>query len=163
VRAPGPTRRDFLRGRNADPPLRPPWALAESEFTDRCTRCGECERACPQDIVRRGDGGFPEVDLRGGECTFCGRCADACEAGAFGSRAERPWQLRIAISDACFARRGVLCRSCGDACAHRAIAFRHAGSPIPAPIVDAQACTGCGACIGVCPADAITASPEVAA
>jgi ferredoxin-type protein NapF len=55
----------------------------------------------------------------------------------------------------CLAARGVVCRSCGDSCPHAAIRFwPRIGGPALPEILD-DACTGCGACVGVCPVSAI--------
>jgi len=69
--------------------------------------------------------------------------------------AEEPQGPGITIAGTCLARRGVVCQSCGDACPERAIRFslQRGGAPLPA--VDETRCTGCGACLEVCPADAI--------
>ena len=84
------SRRALLRGdpTPTEPPLRPPWSVAEDIFTDVCTRCGECLAACPEKILIRGDGGFPGVDFQRGECTFCRACVDACPEPAFLDTAE---------------------------------------------------------------------------
>jgi len=59
------------------------------------------------------------------------------------------------IGDACLARRGVVCQSCGDACAEGAIRFRPALGRVPILVFDADRCTGCGDCVEVCPVAAI--------
>lgn len=153
--SPLPARRAFLRGAaRATPPLRPPWSLADGDFTDRCTRCGDCAAACPETLIVRGDGGFPEIDFRRGECTFCGACADACKAEAFGARDLAPWRLVPVVADTCLAQRGVHCEVCRDACATGALRFRpRAPVPLPEPVADL--CTGCGACVAACPVAAI--------
>jgi ferredoxin-type protein NapF len=51
-------------------------------------------------------------------------------------------------------RNGVVCSSCRDACPAQAIHFPIL-SRLPLPEVDAEACTGCGACVSVCPVGAI--------
>jgi len=160
--SPLPARRAFLRGTSrAALPLRPPWSLADSLFTDRCTRCGDCAAACPETLIARGDGGFPEIDFRRGECTFCGACADACKAEAFGPRDVAPWRLEPVIADACLARHDVHCEVCRDACAAGALRFRpRAPVPLPEPVADL--CTGCGACVSACPVAAIALRPGAA-
>jgi ferredoxin-type protein NapF len=157
------SRRAFLRGEpRAATPVRPPWSLPEIQFTDHCTRCGDCATACPEDLIVRGDAGFPEVDFLRGECTFCGRCADACNAAAFGPRDASPWHLRLTIRDDCLAQAAIHCEVCRDACPTAALRFAPR-VPVPIPILDAERCSGCGACIASCPVGAIGLSPEIAA
>jgi ferredoxin len=33
------------------PPVRPPWALAEADFTGSCDRCKDCVEVCPVKAV----------------------------------------------------------------------------------------------------------------
>lgn len=160
------TRRDFLRGRRAptSPLPRPPWALAEADFTARCTRCGDCLPACSTGILVRGDGGFPAVDFSRGECTFCGECVVACGPGALRRVEGRvPWSLRARIGEACLARRDVECRICGEACGVAAIRFRPRVGGVALPQLDETACTGCGACLAPCPGQAITLAQDMEA
>jgi ferredoxin-type protein NapF len=72
-------------------------------------------------------------------------------AGVVGTPASR-----LAISDACLARIGVVCEACGDACPECAIRFalRRGGPPLPS--LDQDRCTGCGACVPICPVGAIS-------
>lgn len=153
--APDPSRRALLFGRAAAvPSLRPPWALDESAFLDACTSCGACVERCPERVLVRGAGGYPVFDPRLGECTFCGECETACSPRALDrSHAPDAWQLRAVVADTCLPRHGVVCSSCRDACPERAIAFPLT-SRIPVPVVDADRCSGCGACVAICPAGA---------
>jgi len=81
-------RRSLFRGRRA-PALRPPWARRPDEaFTDACTRCGDCQRACPEGIVVVADGGFPALDFRQG----------AAPSVAPAHRPARPWRWTAASS-----------------------------------------------------------------
>jgi ferredoxin-type protein NapF len=149
-------RRRFLQGRFAPGPrpIRPPWSR-ETTISELCTSCGECVSACPQSIIGRDADSLPAVDLKAGECTFCGRCADACPEPVFDRAATAAFEHVAVIGDACFAARGVVCQSCGDSCPEAAIRFRlRIGGPA-LPQLSNDRCTGCGACIAACPADAI--------
>ncbi len=155
------SRRGFFRGRpRPQAEIRPPWALAEAEFIDYCTRCNDCLGTCPEHIIVAGDGGFPTIDFRRGECTFCGDCVSACQPHALSRREDDqpPWPYKAAIGPACLPNHGVECRTCGDFCDVHAIRFlpRLGGSPLPT--LDPQLCTGCGACVAPCPVAAITVS-----
>ena len=70
-------------------------------------------------------------------------------------------QDRVALIDqACLAARGIACRSCEDVCEPQALRFRPRIGGLSAPEVDPLACTGCGECVSVCPAGAVTVCPE---
>ncbi|MEH6584123.1 MAG: ferredoxin-type protein NapF [Halioglobus sp.] len=152
-------KRQFLRGGSVSDELRPPWLADIASFTDSCTRCGKCIELCPENIICAGDGGFPLVEFGLGECTFCGDCTNQCEAGLFHPAAtgEYPaWRHKALVSDHCLTNLGVMCRSCEDACEPMAIRFPlAAGILVPRPVIDIDACTGCGACVRPCPEQAI--------
>lgn len=153
------SRRRFLRGRISPPVAvpRPPWALAEAAFLDRCTRCKACIEGCPTRILVSAEGGYPAVDFSAGECTFCGDCVTRCEPGALQRSAHDapPWSLRVQIGEGCIASRGVECRVCGEACPVGAIRFRPRRGGVALPEANLQACNGCGACFAPCPVQAI--------
>ena len=150
------SRADLIRGRfaNVPAPVRPPWALPEARFVEACERCDDCARACPEQIIMRGRGGFPAIDFSRGECTFCGDCVDICKVDAFAGKDADPWHLKARVGPACLARSGIACRACEDSCTPRSIRFAVSGRPRP-PIIDPETCTGCGACVAPCPATAI--------
>jgi len=152
------SRRGFFRGRpRPQAEIRPPWALPEAGFSERCTRCNDCLTACPEQIIVSGDGGFPTIDFGRGECTFCGACASACKPLALlRVDAQQPWPYKALIGPGCLPKHGVECRVCGDFCDVRAIRFapRIGGSPLPE--IDPEKCTGCGACVAPCPVTALT-------
>ena len=153
------SRRNLLRGRSASValPLRPPGAIPESLFTDKCTSCGECIAVCPQKIVFKGSGGFPEVNFRQGECTFCVRCIDVCAENVLSHAIQPPWRLELRLENSCLAKRQVVCQTCGDACEAEAVHFRPRPGSVAIPHIDQNVCTGCGACIAACPENALKA------
>jgi ferredoxin-type protein NapF len=59
------------------------------------------------------------------------------------------------INGDCLAEAGIVCRSCGDACAAAAIRFRPRIGLPPQAVVNEAACTGCGDCVAACPGEAI--------
>lgn len=146
-------RRAFFRGRAVPVKHHIPWAV--NAFEDVCRRCDECIRACEEAILVAGDGGFPSVDFRRGECTFCGACVDACDYSALDRAVSPPWQLRVTIGSDCLSVKGTTCRTCGDACEQAAIRFQLQTGGRATPILDAARCTGCGSCIAVCPTQVI--------
>lgn len=158
------SRRQLLRGRlRPEPqPIRPPWTT-DAGLAAHCERCGLCAEACPQGIIQAGGDGLPTVSFASGECSFCGACAEACPAPVFASRETAPWRLRPTVGKGCFATEGVYCRSCGDACPERAIHFRATLGGRAEITIDPASCTGCGACVSVCPRSVVAIAPAPAA
>lgn len=155
----GITRAQFLSAdwRDRKRPVRPPWALAEDAFVERCNRCGDCVPACPTGILKKGRSGFPQVDFSRGECTFCGKCVAVCKPAALARSDDSvAWEIRAQIGEACFTFQRVVCRSCGERCEQGAIRFRPALGGVSRPELNSERCNGCGACVSVCPAAAIS-------
>ena len=137
--------------------LRPPWAIDASLFAARCTRCDACVDACPEQVLLRDGDGLPRFDPARGECTFCGDCVQACASGALQPAVSPPWELRALVQDGCLPAHGVVCASCREVCPESAIHVPPGG--LGAATVDAERCSGCGACVGICPAGAIALAP----
>lgn len=166
-------RRAFLRGKSPrlDPDtIRPPWAISGTAFTEKCTRCDECIKACPEKIIYRGDGGYPEVSFQHKECTFCAECVSACQAGAFekipSNQSEeetinQAWDLQISFDSSCLSLNAIVCRACADNCDEEAINFKLKLRGFSEPQFSQKDCTGCGACISVCPVRAVKIKPTV--
>lgn len=160
-------RRGFLRARfsstalAAQPtPLRPPWAVAEEEFQERCTRCGDCIRVCAASgshLLQPGEGGFPVAVFNPAACTFCTDCLTACTAtGSSALQAqEPPWRLQLVIGEDCLPKQQVVCRTCAEMCDAGAIRFPPRLGGVAEPVVDADRCTGCGDCLSPCPTQAL--------
>ncbi len=134
-----------------------PWTTPEG-ILQACHRCDACRQACPEGIIVQGDGGFPTVSFKEGECTFCGDCRTACPEPVFHQETESIWPLKAFIHDSCLARQHIQCQSCQDHCDPKAIRFRFETGSIPQPIILQEACTGCGACVSVCPAGSLSVS-----
>ncbi|MES9991210.1 MAG: ferredoxin-type protein NapF [Candidatus Thiodiazotropha sp.] len=154
--------RGDLSGRRRD--IRPPWAILEESFVNLCNRCGECSKVCPTQIIKSGSGGYPGIDFKRGHCTFCGDCVRSCEAKALAFAEDPttlPWSLRIDIETSCLSLNGVVCRSCGDICDQRAIRFQLQMGGRSQAEIDPSLCSGCGACVAVCPNHSISVSHTV--
>lgn len=151
------SRSDLLRGRLRDMPpvIRPPWACSEDDFSATCDRCCHCAEACPEGIIVAGADGLPEVDFQRGQCSFCKACVQACSPGVLADRGQAPWLTAAKIAFSCLSVQGVICRLCEELCAPAAIRFRPALGGYALPEVDAGSCTGCGACVAVCPVGAV--------
>ncbi|MDT8283423.1 MAG: ferredoxin-type protein NapF [Gammaproteobacteria bacterium] len=156
----------FLRGdfKGKQSPLRPPWAIDESLFTEICTRCSECITHCPTHIIKPARANFPVIDFSAGECLFCEQCVEVCKPHALLKTTQKitPWSIKALIKkDICIAHQGVECRSCYDPCESRAIMMPPRPGRISIPVISKDTCTGCGACVSVCPVQAITtAQPQ---
>lgn len=163
-------RRAFLR---VVPPkvesntIHPPWSIEASAFVDICVRCDECIEACPEKILFRGEGGYPEVNFKKGKCTFCAECVATCEVKAFQylklgeehdicATPDIPWYLDVSIKENCLSLNTVVCRACGEHCDEEAIHFQLKLGGISEPLIDKNKCTACGACLYVCPESAIS-------
>jgi ferredoxin-type protein NapF len=147
------TRRELLfQLAGKKPALRPPWT--RPDYAAECTGCGDCIPVCPEGVLVAGRGGIPHIDPRGDGCIQCGACAEACPAQVFDIH-QPAFSWRAAITDRCLTEMGVSCRSCEDACPELAIRFRPALGGISRPSIDADQCTGCMACMPVCPQQAI--------
>ena len=157
-------RRQFLRGNvtGRTTALRPPWAVAENEFVTRCDQCAECVAACPSHLIEATNDGLPFMNFLKGECDFCTACARACGTGALAWRDDpkQPvWNLAASIEIECITYQGVVCRSCGEQCETAAIRFEPVVGRGLMPRIEVARCTGCGACVSVCPVKAIRMGP----
>jgi len=157
-------RRQFLKMNRTDGPrlIPPPWALDGDAFYNNCTRCGDCVRLCPQDIlVQLTEHKFPSVDFANGECTFCQDCVKACPTKALSGPKNQPWPIKATVNSTCLATRQVICTTCSEQCEAEAISFSPCIGRVAVPKIETQACTGCGACVAPCPAQAIEVTYEM--
>ncbi|MFV0449210.1 MAG: ferredoxin-type protein NapF [Vibrio sp.] len=154
-------RRLFLRKTVEDSAIIMPWVKSAGTFTDECTRCGKCVSVCETSVIINGDGGFPTVDFSRGECTFCYQCADVCPEPIFLPQSSSPWQIKADIKKNCLAYQNVECRSCGEICDTMAIQFKLQLNRVAQPVINIDDCSGCGACVSVCPTASIHVSNTI--
>ena len=159
----------FVRQANALPPqaLRPPGALAESDFTAACVRCGLCVRDCPYDTLklgRFGDGvgpGTPYFTARDVPCEMCQDipCIKNCPTGALDHALTDINRSKMGLAvlidqETCLNFLGLRCDVCYRVCPaidqaitlekiHNPRSDRHA---LFLPTVHSEHCTGCGKC-----------------
>ena len=153
-----PGRDAALEGRT----LRPPGALKEDLFVDRCARSGQCVSACPVQAIRvvgSEDGrqnGTPYIDPQIQACVVCEglHCMRACPSGAlsFVPRHLIAMGLAEVRHDTCVRSSGEECQICVDKCplGRSAIEIPHFGGRVE---VKAGGCVGCGVCEMYCPTD----------
>lgn len=146
----------------------PPGAGDAADFARRCVSCQLCVVNCPEACLRPStdlrDFGQPKLDFRHGHCLVsCTRCGEVCPAGAIRKipKAERltvhmgqaVWKADLCLR----VTKGEECSACSRKCPVEAIhlipgkAKGRKGRPPALPMVDANACIGCGACEHVCP------------
>ena len=137
------------------PRLRPPGALEEEQFLKTCTRCGDCQTACPHDAIRlravpQGTAATPSIDPSTAPCRLCDDlpCVTACTVDALTLDADaRMGTARLNRFD-CLNAMGTQCTVCQERCpVDSAIVF--AGG---LPVISSELCVGCGSCHFSCPA-----------
>lgn len=157
--------------------VRPPGALPETEFLDRCVRCQACSKICSSTgaclqpaLLESGWEGIwsPIVNARHGYCEYnCNLCGQVCPTGAI-----HPLPLetknKMRMGTAYFDKsrcipwyRAEDCLVCEEHCPlpDKAIKFdiREARAPngdrrvVKFPYVDESLCIGCGICVTKCP------------
>ncbi|MCP4229522.1 MAG: 4Fe-4S binding protein [bacterium] len=158
--------------------VRPPGALGESDFLDRCIRCGQCMKVCiTGGLIPAGfEGGVegiwsPRFNMRKGYCEYhCTLCTQVCPTEAI-ERLDEESKIRTVIGfaeideDTClpFAEKKE-CSVCEEFCptSPKAIELRECkpqgkgrgrryGKQVLEPRVIEENCVGCGICEYVCP------------
>jgi polyferredoxin len=160
--------------------VRPPGALAEAEFLDRCVRCQECVKICSSTgaclqpaFLESGWEGIwtPRVDARQGYCEYnCNLCGKVCPSGAIHPAEMEKKQKELRIGTAYFDRNRCIpwyrsedCLVCEEHCPlpKKAIRFDLREVRLPSgenktikfPYIDEKLCIGCGICVTKCPVE----------
>jgi MauM/NapG family ferredoxin protein len=142
--------------------LRPPGALEEKFFVDRCAHSSQCVSACPVQAIRLLPSedprlnGTPFIDPQIQACVVCEdlACMRVCPSGALQSVPRHLIQMGVAElrRDLCVRTRGEDCRICVEKCPIGASAIRIPG-PGAEVEVRADGCVGCGVCEMYCPTE----------
>jgi ferredoxin len=156
-------------------PVRPPGSVPEEAFLQMCIRCGECFKACPNNVLQpegfqQGLEGLwtPLVNADWAGCeSSCNACGQVCPTGAIRAltmEEKRVARMGLAIVNetTCLPLIGKeACQLCVDECSaagYDAIEFQQVhtqvdeegrpveGSGFLAPVVIADRCVGCGLC-----------------
>jgi ferredoxin len=155
--------------------IRPPGAVGEKEFLQRCVRCGECMKVCLTNAIQPTfteaglEGMFtPRLDMKAGYCEYsCTLCGQVCPTGAIAETQEEE-KKKIVIGLAFIDRSkcipfqmGVDCIVCEEHCPtpKKAIWFEKREvmndkgemNIVKLPRVDLEQCIGCGICEHKCP------------
>ena len=141
-------------------PLRPPGAVDEDEFNQKCIRCRKCEEVCPYDSIKMTDlaygarAGTPVIFPREEPCYLCDDlpCIDVCPTEAL-APVENRKDIKMGVAkidtSICFAYNGILCRACYERCPIYGEAITLEKELYP--VVHEDLCVGCGICEKVCP------------
>jgi ferredoxin-type protein NapG len=131
--------------------LRPPGAVAETEFLERCTKCGDCLKVCPyHSITTHPVDGFPILLPDVTPCRLCEDlpCIAACETEALIPVADRS-EIRMGVAvvsvATCTAEQG--CHACVSQCPTQALTMDF--DSLRLTVLD-ERCVGCGICEQVC-------------
>lgn len=155
---------------SSDTLIRPPGALPEEEFIDRCVRCSECMKVCPTNglqpaLTEAGFAGLwtPVLVPRVGECSQnCNLCSQVCSTQAI-QPVEISEKPHIFIGRAVIDRSACIawnsdkqCMVCDECCSYHAVYWQTMDG-VRRPFVDEHKCVGCGICENVCPIQPVAA------
>jgi ferredoxin-type protein NapG len=131
--------------------LRPPGAVAEALFIDRCTRCGDCLKVCPYgSIIAHPVDRYPVLFP---DQTPCWLCDDVPCIAACGTEALLPVASIEAINMGlakvshrdCTASQG--CNACISRCPTQALSMDF--NALKVDVIE-ERCVGCGLCEQTC-------------
>lgn len=133
--------------------VRPPGAVEESLFLERCTQCADCVGACPYGAISVLPGkGTPAVVPSEKACYLCEDfpCIEACETDAL-VMVRTPNEVKMGLAVVsprlCTAEQG--CNACVSQCPVQALTMEFDSFRVA---VSEERCTGCGLCEQTCKA-----------
>ena len=162
VRSVAKAAREFSRAVDVSPPqkqatvrtdwLRPPGAIEEALFLERCTQCGDCVTTCPPGAIVAPEGGdaTPVIFADRAPCLLCEDfpCIAACQTGAL-LPVEGLYDVRMGVAVVshrlCTAGQG--CHACVSKCPTQALAMDFESMQLA---VAEESCVGCGMCEMIC-------------
>jgi len=163
------------RRRSSPKLIRPPGALPEEQFLQKCVKCSECMKACPTNALQpawseAGPEGIwtPILVPRIGHCEYyCSLCSQVCPTGAIQElTVEEKTKVKIGLAwvnkNRCIPYDlGTPCIVCEEHCptSPKAIKLVKTEVKLPdgtiltplAPVIDTDLCIGCGICENKCP------------
>jgi MauM/NapG family ferredoxin protein len=155
--------------------LRPPGAVKETEFLDKCIRCAQCMHVCPTNFIQPAlfEAGLegiwtPVLNAQTGYCEYeCNKCTLVCPTNALETltvERKKKFILGIAVvdKDRCYTYAdGYNCAVCEEHCPvpEKAIRFREVDTwnfkgklvKVKQIYVVLNLCIGCGICENKCP------------
>jgi ferredoxin-type protein NapG len=140
--------------------LRPPGALPEYDFLERCNRCQKCVQVCPTKVIvplSLSEGvirlNTPKVSFKQSYCNSCLKCSQVCPTGALVPVTKETLDIGVAviIEKDCVAWDWVGCTVCKDECPEKAIYLDDDKRPVVIP----EKCNGCGICELKCPSTSV--------
>ncbi|MBK9309029.1 MAG: 4Fe-4S dicluster domain-containing protein [Nitrospira sp.] len=131
--------------------LRPPGAVEESLFLERCTKCADCLTACPPHAITiHQTDGTPVLYADQSPCLLCEDfpCVRACGADALVPvEHSRRVSMGLAVISQRLCTAGQGCHACVSRCPTDALAMDVESLSLS---VETDACVGCGMCEMVC-------------
>lgn len=155
--------------------IRPPGALPEEKFLQKCVKCSECMKVCPTNALQpalseAGPEGIwtPVLVPKIGYCEYyCSLCSQVCPTGAIQELTVEQ-KIQVKIGTAWINRNRCIPWVSGDSCivceehcpvSPKAIKLVKTEVKLPdgtiktplAPFIDTSECIGCGICENKCP------------